>query len=141
MLSESDPNFATPAFCDLTSRSSFIMQAKESDMDIGPLIADKKVVMGNRTEAFRNVQRYKSRTASMSYGISYLPQAMTRENVGCVLLGSVMLYKRDMQGPNKMTKDDITKMTSFDYQTHVNLSKHCIEPGLFVRNIDEILYD
>lgn len=110
-------------------------------MDIGPLIADKNLVTENRTEAFRNVQRYKSRTASMSYGISYLPQAMTRENTRCVLLGSVMLYKSDMQGPNKMTKDDIKKMTSFDYQTHVNLCKRCSKPGSFVRNIEEIRYD
>lgn len=108
------------------------MQAKDSNMDIGPLIAEKKLVTENRTEAFRNVQRYKIRTAGMSYGMSYLPQAMTRENSECVLLGSVMLHKSGMQGPNKMTKDEITKMTGFDYQTHVNLSKDCIKPGLFV---------
>ena len=106
------------------------MEAKESDMDIGPLIADKKFVMETRTEAFRNVQRYKSRTASMSYGMSYLPQAMTREDAECVLLGSVMLCKSDMQGPNKMTKDEIRKMTGFDYQTHVKLSKHYTKPGI-----------
>lgn len=108
------------------------MKAKDSSMDIGPLIAEKKFITDSRTEAFRNVQRYKFRTAGMSYGMSYLPQAMTRENTECVLLGSVMLDKNGMRGPNKMTKDEITKMTSFEYQTHVNLSKDCIKPGLFV---------
>ena len=55
------------------------MQAKESDMEIGPLIADKNFVNGNRTDAFRNV-RQKSRAASTSHSTSYLRQAMTREN-------------------------------------------------------------
>ena len=117
------------------------MQARDTDMDIGPMVADKKFVTENRTEAFRNVQRYKSRTAGMSYGMSYLPQAMTREVTECVLLGSVMLYKSGMEGPNKMTKDEITKMFGFDNQTHVNLSKNYIKPGLVVGSVDEVLYD
>ena len=66
---------------------------------------------------------------------------MTREKAECVLLGSEMLYKNGMKGRKEMKKDEITKMIRFDYQTHVNVSRDYIKPGLFTWSVDEVVYD
>ena len=38
-----------------------------------------------------------------------------------------------------MKKDEVTEMIRFDYQTHVNVSRDYIKPGLFTWSVDEVV--